>query len=106
MSDLYLSVVSIGEVEKGIEKQRRLDPEFAGRLARWLDQVLLHYGGRLLPVDVAVARRWGRLAKAHKHDGADLLLAATALAHGLAVATRNRRHFEPTGVAVVDPFAG
>jgi toxin FitB len=106
MSDLYLSVVSIGEVEKGIEKQRRLDPEFAGRLARWLDQVLLHYGERLLPVDVAVARRWGRLAEAHKHDGADLLLAATALEHGLAVASRNRRHFEPTGVAVVDPFAG
>jgi len=60
---------------------------------------------RILPVDVAIARRWGRLAAAHGHAGADLLIAATALEHGLAVATSNIRHFTHTGVALVDPLA-
>jgi predicted nucleic acid-binding protein len=56
--DLYLSVVTIGEVEKGIAKQQRRDPEFAGRLTSWLDDVLRHYVSRILPVDLNVARRW------------------------------------------------
>jgi predicted nucleic acid-binding protein len=102
-ADLYLSVVTIGEVEKGIAKQRRLDSAFAARLAAWLDTVLAHYAGRILPVDIAVARRWGQLADAHGHAGADLLIAATALEHGLAVVTRNVRHFAGTGVLLLDP---
>jgi toxin FitB len=101
--DLYLSVVTIGEVEKGIAKQRRLDPSFAARLAAWLDATLRHYEGRILPVDLAVARRWGQLADAHNGAGADLLIAATALEHGLAVVTRNVRHFASTGVRLLDP---
>jgi len=101
--DLYLSVVTIAEVEKGIAKQRRLDPAFAARLAVWLDATLRHYEGRILPVDVAVARRWGRLVDAHHHAGADLLIAATALEHGLTVVTRNIRHFANTGALLFDP---
>jgi toxin FitB len=101
--DLYLSVVTIGEIEKGIAKQRRRDPAFARRLAAWLDGVLRHYAARVLPVDVNVARRWGRLADAHGHAGADLLIAATALEHGLTVVTRNTRHFERTGAVLLDP---
>jgi predicted nucleic acid-binding protein len=54
-------------------------------------------------VDVALARRWGQLSATLGHDGADLLIAATALEHGLTVVTRNMRHFEPTGVAVLNP---
>ena len=61
------------------------------------------YGDRILPVDVATARRWGQLSAVLGHESADILIAATALEHGLTVATRNVRHFEPTGVAVVDP---
>jgi predicted nucleic acid-binding protein len=101
--DLHLSVVTIGEVEKGIAKQRRLDPTFASRLATWLDSVLRHYESRILPVDIDVARRWGQLADAHSHAGADLLIAATALEHGLTVVTRNVRHFASTGVPLLDP---
>jgi hypothetical protein len=103
--DLFLSVVTIGEVEKGIAKQRRLDPTFAARLAAWLGTVLRHYEGRILPVDIAVARRWGQLADAHNHAGADLLIAATALERGLTVVTRNVRHFASTGVLLLDPSA-
>ena len=61
------------------------------------------YGDRILPVDAPTARRWGRLSGDLGHEGTDLLIAATALEHGLTVVTRNVRHFEPTGAQVLDP---
>jgi predicted nucleic acid-binding protein len=68
---------------------------------------LLHlHPERLLAVDLPVARRWGQLSAALGHDSADLLIAATALEHGLTVVTRNLRHFTPTGVATLDPWQG
>jgi predicted nucleic acid-binding protein len=103
-TDLYLSVVTIGEGEKGVAKQHRSDPAFAERLADWLDEILRHYASRIIGVDVSLARRWGRLADAQGHDRADLLIAATAIEHGLAVVTRNVRHFESMGVPLVNPF--
>ena len=102
--DCFLSVVSIGEIERGIARKRVVDPVFAAQLAGWLDQLLRLYGDRLLPVDVGVARRWGQLSASVGHEGADLLIAATALEHGLTVVTRNLRLFEPTGVATVNPW--
>ncbi len=105
-TDLYLSAVSVGEIERGIARQRRRDPEFAETLATWLDSVLALYGERVLAVGTSTARRWGRLCATLGHEGVDLLIAATALERGLTVVTRNVRHFEPTGVAVVDPSGG
>ena len=102
-ADLYVSVVSVAEIERGITRQRRRDPAFASQLARWLDTVLSLYGNRILPVDAPTARRWGRLSGDLGHEGTDLLIAATAIEHGLTVVTRNVRHFEPTGVPVLDP---
>lgn len=104
-ADLFLSVVSIGEIERGIVRQRGRDAVFADQLAGWLDRLLQLYADRILPVDLNVSRRWGRLSASLGHDGADLLIAATALEHGLAVATRNVRHFDPTGVATINPFS-
>lgn len=89
--DLFLSVVSIGEIERGIEKRRQAEPAFADALTRWLERLLHLYGDRVLPVTPAVARRWGVLSARLGHEGADLLIAATALTHGLKVATRNVR---------------
>lgn len=103
-SGLFLSVVTIGEVERGIERQRRADPAFADELSGWLDRVLAWYGDRILPVDLPTAQRWGRLSAALGYQSADLLIAATALEHGLTVVTRNVRHFEPASVAVFNPF--
>jgi predicted nucleic acid-binding protein len=102
--DLFVSVISIGEIERGIALQRGKDPEFAARLAIWLDRILNLYGDRILPFDLASARRWGQLSVARGHNGADLQIAATALEHGLTVVTRNVTDFEPTGVPVLDPF--
>lgn len=104
MPDLHISVVSIGEIERGIARQERRNPAFALTLASWLDDVLAVYSDRILPVDLPVARRWGILSGALGHQSEDLMIAATALEHGLTVVTRNVRHFEPTGVPVLNPF--
>jgi predicted nucleic acid-binding protein len=103
-TDLFLSVISIGEIERGITRQRTTDPAFAGALAEWLDRVLTLYGERILPFDLRASRRWGALSAALGNDSADLMIAATALEHGLTVVTRNVSDFEPSGVAVLDPF--
>ena len=102
-TDLHISVVTVGEIERGITQQQRHNPTSARDLAVWLDRVLGWYGDRILFVDVATARRWGQLSAELGNDSADLLIAATALEHGLTVVTRNVRHFEPTGVSVLDP---
>ncbi|MGB8400873.1 type II toxin-antitoxin system VapC family toxin [Bradyrhizobium sp.] len=104
-TDLFLSVISIGEIERGIALQRAADPGFSGALAAWLDRVLALYGERVVPFDLGTARRWGTLSAARGNDSADLMIAATALEHGLTVVTRNVSDFEPTGVAVFDPFS-
>jgi len=104
-TDLFLSAISIGEIERGIARQRATDPAFAGSLADWLDRVLALYGERVLPFDVQTARRWGALSAAFGNESADLMIAATALEHGLTVVTRNVSDFKPTGVAILDPFS-
>lgn len=104
-TDLYVSVVTVGEIERGITAQLDRDRVFAERLGTWLDDVLRVYDDRILPIDLPVARRWGRLSQGLGHSSADLLIAATALEHGLTVVTRNVRHFEPTGAPVLDPVA-
>ena len=69
-----------------------------------MDLVLTLYGDRVLTVDVSTARRWGRLSGSLGHEIVDLLIATTAIEHGLTVVTRNIRHVEPAGVPVFNPF--
>jgi predicted nucleic acid-binding protein len=102
--ELFISVVSLGEIQRGIEKKRETDPAFAELLTRWVEDLLRFYTDRILPVTPAISRCWGALSARLGHDGADLIIAATALTHGLQVATRNVRHFLPTGVEVINPF--
>ena len=103
-ADLFLSVVTIGEIELGIARQRVRNPSFAKDLADWLEVTLRAYEDRILPLTVGIARRWGRLAAQLGNNQLDLAIAATALEHGLTVVTRNVSDFEPTGVTVLDPF--
>ena len=102
--DLYLSVISVGEIARGIVQQERSNPTFARELTAWLARLLTWYGDQVLDIDVATARRWGRLSGSLGHDSTDLMIAATALEHGLIVVTRNVRHFQPAGVQVLNPF--
>lgn len=103
-AEMYLSVVTIGEIERGIIRQKSVDPEFALSLTRWLETIISRYGQRILPLTTNIARRWGQLSGELGHNGADLMIAATALEHNLTVVTRNTRHFEPAKVNLINPF--
>jgi hypothetical protein len=103
-SQLFLSVVTLGEIERGIEQQRSTAPDFADELTTWLENLTNLYAERILMITPVIARAWGRLSARLGNDGADLLIAATALVHGLTVVTRNTSHFEPAGISVINPF--
>ena len=104
--DLFLSVVTLGEIERGIRLQEPRDPAFARDLRSWLDRTVLLFSDRLLPFEAEDARIWGRLSAEIGHNGADLMIAATALRHGAAVVTGNVSDFAPTGVRLENPFQG
>jgi predicted nucleic acid-binding protein len=106
---LHLSVITIGEIRKGIDLIDDDDPRRAA-LQTWLDRDLrVRFSGRLLPFDESVAERWGQLeAMARRQRRTlptiDALLAATALHHGLTLVTRNTGDISPTGVPVFNPW--
>jgi toxin FitB len=110
-ASLYLSVVSLAEVEAGVAKLRRGGAfRRAGLLASWLESVLELYNGRILPLDTATARVTGLLVdlargKGHDPGFPDAAIAGTALGRGFTVLTRNLRHFTAFEVPVTDPFA-
>lgn len=102
---LFLSVIAILELETGILLMERRDPTQGAMLRTWLDQhVLRAFAGRILAVDIAVARRCACLHVPDPRADRDALIAATALVHGMTVVTRNVDDFEPTGVAVLNPW--
>lgn len=102
---LHLSVLVIGELRQGVERLRRRDSPAAAKLDRWLDELIERHADRTLPVDAAVADRWGRLNVPDPIPAVDGLLAATALVHSLTLVTRNTRDVRRTGVRHLDPFA-
>jgi len=110
-TELFLSVVTIAEIEDGIAKANREGATRKCRdLSAWLETVLHLYAARILPFDLAAARLAGVLSdhargQGHAPGFADVMIAATAQRHGLTILSRNVRHFKPLGVAVHDPFA-
>lgn len=102
---LFLSVVTLAEIARGIERANRKDGRFPSDLNRWFDDLQLAYEDRILPVTPRIAKRWGRLSIQIGNNSPDLLIAATALEEHLVVATRNTRHFDPTGAEVLNPAA-
>lgn len=102
---LFLSVITVGEIMKGVVMKARTDPPRAAGLLRWLDELRFVYSGRILPVDDVVATGWGRLMAQRTRSMADGLIAATARAHNKVVVTRNVADFADAGVDVIDPWA-
>jgi predicted nucleic acid-binding protein len=107
---LFLSVVTIAEIESGIANAERKEAvRKAALLTAWLEAVLHLYGHRVLPLDTIIARAAGRLDGFARGAGlspgfADIAIAATAATHGLIILTRNLRHFRPLGLTVLDPL--
>ncbi len=104
---LYLSAVTLLEIELGVLQKERRDAGQGAVLRAWLEnRVLPEFAGRILPVDAAVARRCARIHVPTPCSERDALIAATALVHGMAVVTRNTADFQPTGVSLVNPWEG
>ncbi len=102
--DVFLSVLVVGEIRRGIERIRRRDARSARALDGWLRKLVAGHRERVLPVDETVAEEWGRLSVPDPMPVVDGLLAATARVHGLTLATRNVRDVARTGVSCVNPF--
>jgi predicted nucleic acid-binding protein len=103
-ADLYLSVLVVGEIRRGIELLRRRDPARAEPFESWLAKIDAVYGERILPVDRAVSDEWGRLSAVRSIPIVDGLLAATAKVHRMTLATRNDADVAGLGVAILNPF--
>ena len=101
---IVLSVLTIGEIRRGIENVRRRDSATAKALERWLRRLIAEHRDRILPVDLAVTEEWGRLNVPDPLPVVDALLSATAKVHGLTLVTRNVKDVARTGVELVNPF--
>ena len=104
-ADLFVSAITIMELELGVLSIERNDATQGAMLRSWLEQqVLPEFSGRTLPVDTAVAQRCARLHIPDKRGERDALIAATALVHGMTVITRNVADFKLTGVPLINPW--
>jgi predicted nucleic acid-binding protein len=105
-ADLYLSAITVQELEIGVRLAERRDSAQGAMFRTWLDtQVLPAFAGRILPVDATVALRSALLHVPNPRPVRDCLIAATALAHGMTVVTRNVCDFETCGVPLVNPWS-
>lgn len=104
-SDLFLSAVSVLELEMGVLALENRNPSLAAPLRLWLNnKVLAAFAGRILAVDAAIARRCAALHVPQRRPERSALIAATAIVHGLTVVSRNPADFEPMGIAVINPW--
>jgi hypothetical protein len=103
-STLYISVLTLGELRKGVAKKKREDAEMAKRLADWVDGLEYSFADRILGVDAATARLWGDWSSERPRPVVDTLLAATAVLHGLTLVTRNVRDVRGIAVKLLDPW--
>lgn len=105
-ANLYLSAITLLELETGVLQIERRDAKQGAVLRRWMDaHVLPAFAGRILPIDAAVALRCARLHSPNPMAHGDALIAATALVHGFIVVTRHTADFEPAGVELFNPWS-
>jgi predicted nucleic acid-binding protein len=102
--EIYISVLTVGEIRRGIESIRRRDIDAAAALDGWLQHVVAEHHDRIIPVDQGIAEEWGRLNVPDPLPVIDGLLAATARALGMTLVTRNTRDVERTGANLLNPF--
>lgn len=103
---LYLSVLTLGELRKGIAIRRQTDPVMADSLNAWVDELEHGFADRIINIDVKVAQLWGELSSDRSRPVIDTLIGATALAHDLVLVTCNTKDIAGSNVTTLDPFAG
>lgn len=103
-ASVSLSVITLGEIERGIVKLRKADLERAARLDIWLRELRRDNADRILPITEEIALAWGRITAGRTRGSADTLIAATALVHDLILVTRNVADFEGVGVTLLNPW--
>ncbi|WP_395459009.1 type II toxin-antitoxin system VapC family toxin [Azospirillum melinis] len=104
-ADLFISAITLFEIERGAGLVARKDPVHGTALRSWIDgHVLVVFQGRILPVDADVAQRCATLHVPTPRPERDSMIAATALVHRLTVVTRNTKDFEPMGVPLLNPW--
>ena len=100
----YISVMTIGELRKGVSNKFASDPIVASSIGEWVDRLEQRYANRVLPVNAAIASIWATLSLRRTRPVVDMLIAATALHHGLTLVTRNTHDFAGTGVLLLNPW--
>lgn len=103
-SELFLSVLVMGEIRKGVERLRKRDPLQARHLERWLERLQIDFGDQIIGVDARIADEWGRMIATHSVPVIDCYLAASAKVHKLTLVTRNVDDVAELGVDVFNPF--
>ncbi len=105
VTTLYLSVLTLGELRKGIATRRRTDSATADALSAWVDGLEQNFADRIVPIDARTAKLWGELSSDRSRPVIDTLMAATAIANGFTLVTRNSRDFAGMEVPLVNPFS-
>jgi predicted nucleic acid-binding protein len=104
-SSLYISVLTLGELRKGVTQKHRSDPAAAKRLATWVNGLESMFSDRIIGIDAATARLWGELSGQRTRPVVDTLLAATAIVHDMTLVTRNTRDVQDIDLKLLNPFA-
>lgn len=103
-SALYLSVLSLGELRKGVALKKKSDPDMAKKIAAWVDGLELSFADRILGINAATARMWGELSAQRSRPVIDTLLAATAMVHELTFVTRNTGDVQDIKLKLLNPW--
>jgi predicted nucleic acid-binding protein len=104
-SSLYLSVLSVGELRKGVANKQKSDPNGATLLNGWVDGLEQSFATRMIAIDTSVARCWGELSSGRSRPVIDTLIAATALVHDMILVTRNTKDLQGIDIPLLDPWA-
>lgn len=103
-NECFISVLSLGEIRRGVQKIKKTDPSRAKVFEKWLHSLVSFYNDRILPITIETALRWGSFDYTKNHPPIDALLGATALQHDLILVTRNISDFKSMEIEVINPF--